>query len=125
MSFQHKVFLLKLALSVVLVGTGILKLIEPVAWVTWIPDWFANVTTINKDHLIFITGTFELFVGIWLLVPWYSHITASIATVYICMTLLFEVFNRSGIQHAGLVVLSIALVLFTWPKKLHLTYQDH
>ncbi len=116
---------MKLAVSVVLVGSGILKLIEPVAWMTWIPDWFANITTVNKDHLVFISGTFELFVGLWLLVPWYAHITATLATVYIGVTLTFETLSRGGIQHLALFIVCVALVLFAWPKKLHLTYQDH
>lgn len=125
MSFQNKVFVLKLAVAFAFLSAGILKLIEPVMWIEWLPVWFTNVVTFNKDHVIFILGTLELFLGFWLLVPWYAHITAAIASAYFLLTILFEGFSRYGMQCMALWLATVALTLLLWPKKLHLMYQDH
>lgn len=125
MSFQNKVFVLKLAIAFVLISTGILKLVEPVQWVEWIPSWFSQIVSINKDHVIFVMGTIELFLGLWLLTPWYAHITAMLASVYLVLIVAFEGITKSGLQDIGLWIATIALTLLLWPKKMQLFYQDH
>lgn len=125
MSLQHKVFILKVAIAFILISMGIMKLVEPAQWVEWVPGWFTNIITVNKDHIIFVMGTLELFLGLWLLIPWYAHITSIIASIYLIFVVFFEGINKDGALALGIAIATIALTQLLWPKKMDLIYQDH
>ena len=124
MTFKGKVYVLQIAIAFVFLWFGVEKLIAPDTWVYWVPELLTTYTKINPAQFMLVNGGIEVFLGIWLLLPWKTHWAAWLTALYFIPILLMTGFSGVGIRDIGLFLSTVALALLAMPANIDLHFKN-
>ena len=102
---------LRLGIAGVFVWFGISKFIAPFSWVKWMPSWFLNSLPITQNAFIYIMGGFEVIVGIFILMGYFTKIAAALAALQLLGIIVSIGVNEITTRDLGLLFLAIGIGL--------------
>ncbi len=121
-SLRFANLLLKIGIAVVFVWFGVHKFISPEYWINaWVPHWLPSVLdmlNLTPTNFVYITGIFQILVGLSLLTNVGVRIFALLAVLFVVIKILvfgFGGFNELIVMNFGLLG-SLLAVLF-WPER--------
>ena len=88
---------------------GILQLINPQSWVSWLPDFIVN--NINPVTFIYVNGIFDLVIGAFLLVGFLTRIVALLGILHLLGVIFSLGFNDISIRDFGLLLVLVSVLL--------------
>lgn len=124
MSYKGKIFILQCAIAFVFGWFGVEKLIAPDTWVYWVPEVLTSYTKINPAQFMLVNGGIEVFLAIWLLLPWKTHWAAWLTVLYFIPILVMTGFSGVGIRDIGLFFSTVALALLVAPARIDLHFKN-
>jgi len=114
--------LLKIGIAAVFMWFGIHKFISPEYWVNaWIPVWlpgFLEYFSLTPINFIYISGIFQILVGLSFLTNVGTRIFALLASVFLLLVIIifgFNGFNEIIVRDIGL--LGGLLAIMFWPER--------
>jgi uncharacterized membrane protein YphA (DoxX/SURF4 family) len=107
---EYAPFVLRVALAAVVIWFGAQQLMEPDAWVSWVPAW-ADIFGMTQGTLIFINGSFEVVAGALLFAGVFTRAVAFFLFVH--MAILVWEFGATpvGVRDFGLAMGLLTLAL--------------
>ena len=110
--------IIRISLSLVFFWFGIDKFFHPLYWLNaWVPPWLvgaATVVHVAPSTVVYVTGTFEILVGISLASAMFVELFAFLAVLFLVAVSLFHGFNEVLVRDIGLMGALLALVF--WPS---------
>lgn len=103
--------ILRVGMAITFLWIGILILKDPEAWAGFIQPWMRAVLPIPPVDIAFGTGFFDIFVGILLLIDFYSWLAALLGSLHLVLVLLAAGISEVTIRDIGLLAAAIALFL--------------
>lgn len=97
----------RFGLGLVFLVFGIDQWIRPEHWFGYLPDWVGG----SPELLIHLNGTFDLAIGIMLLLGLLTRIVAILATLHVFGIALTVGFNEVAVRDAGLGLAALAIAL--------------
>ena len=121
-SLRFSNMLLKIGIAAVFMWFGIHKFISPEYWVNaWIPVWlpgFLEYFSLTPINFIYISGIFQILVGLSFLTNVGTRIFALLASVFLLLVIIifgFNGFNEIIVRDIGL--LGGLLAIMFWPER--------
>ena len=121
-SLRFSNMLLKIGIAAVFMWFGIHKFISPEYWVNaWIPVWLPNFLeyfSLTPINFIYISGIFQILVGLSFLTNVGTRIFALLASVFLLLIIVifgFNGFNEIIVRDIGL--LGGLLAIMFWPER--------
>jgi len=102
---------LRIGLGGVFLWFGIDKFFNPVFWTKWIPDWFGAVLPVDVFTFVYALGVFETFIGLLVLIGFYTRIAAGLAGVSLFGIIASWGLNEIMIRDTGLLFLALGIAV--------------
>ena len=116
LKFPNVELILVLGLAYVFIFFGLQKIVTPLVWLGWTPNWTEGLLGITKLSWTKILGLIEIALGVGLIIPK----TRTIATILVVLHLIAVVavaqFSEIGIRDTGLLLMALALLTSTRTK---------
>jgi len=88
---------------------GILQLINPQSWVSWLPEFIVN--NFDPVTFIYVNGIFDLVIGAFLLVGFLTRIVALLGILHLLGVIFSLGFNDISIRDFGLLLVLVSVLL--------------
>jgi len=88
---------------------GILQLINPQSWVSWLPEFIVN--NFDPVTFIYVNGIFDLVIGAFLLVGFLTRIVALLGIFHLLGVIFSLGFNDISIRDFGLLLVLVSVLL--------------
>ncbi len=88
---------------------GISQLIYPKAWISWIPSYVTQL--IDPIIFIYINGSFDLIIGLLLLIGFLTRISAFLGIMHLIGVIYNIGFNDISIRDFGLLLVLVSVLL--------------
>lgn len=112
---------LRLSLAFVFLWFGIDKFVHPDYWINaWIPLWLVenlNRFNIGALNFIYLSGIFEIVIGIGLVFNLFVKLFALLAALFLIAAILTIGLNEVIIRDVGLLGIALALLFWNGRKK--------
>lgn len=109
---------LVLGLAFVFIAFGIDKFLFPDNWLGYVPGWIP----IAAKPFLYLTGAFDVLLGVLLLLPRASRVAAIACAAFIGVIVFTLGWNEIVIRDIGLLAMAVALALMPAPiqyRELH------
>ncbi len=104
-------------LAFVFVWTGVLIFKDVPSWASAIEkSWAHTLAPAPAQSLMRGTAVFDIVVGVWLLTGMALPFAAIVASLHLVQVLMVTGIMSSSYRDVGLLCMSIALALYTWPN---------
>lgn len=117
-SLKYSNLILRISLAVVFFWFGIDKFFHPDYWVNaWVPQSIASFAAnfkIRPIDIIYISGVFEVLVGISLATNIFIVCFSSLAVLFMANIMLFNGFSEILVRDIGLIGAFLSLIF--WPR---------
>jgi len=118
-SLRYSNLVLRISLAIVFFWFGIDKFFHPDYWVNaWVPQsvsLFAASFKIRPIDIIYISGVFEVFVGISLVTNIFIAFFSSLAVLFMGSIMFFNGFSEVLVRDIGLMGAFLSLIF--WPRQ--------
>ena len=118
-SLKYSNLVLRLSLAIVFFWFGIDKFLHPDYWVNaWVPQsiaLFAENFKIRPIDIIYISGVFEVLVGISLATDIFIIFFSFAGLIFMGSIMLFSGFSEVLVRDVGLMGMFLSLIF--WPKQ--------
>ena len=101
-------FLLRAGLSIVLLYSAISALLNPLAWIGFVPSFIDNI--LGANNFLFIHSTFNIILGFWLLSNKKVFYASIITALFMFSIILFN-FGALDIIFRDIAIIFMALAL--------------
>jgi uncharacterized membrane protein YphA (DoxX/SURF4 family) len=121
--------LLRLGLAFVFLWFGVSQIINPSAWIAYIPDWVVNNSPVDSTILIYLNAGFEIIFGSALFLGFFTRFVAFFLLLHIANITFTLGFDAIAVRDFGLTVAMIVVYFngddfLTLDKFMHQTYQS-
>jgi len=107
---NYSIPIIRIGLALVLLWFGLDEIINPENWFGYIPSWLSSVMPLDIGTFIILNGTFEIIVGVLLLIGYYTRIVAFIAALHLLSITIAVGYNEIGIRDFGLTLMAVSLI---------------
>ncbi|MBI4155233.1 DoxX family membrane protein [Candidatus Woesearchaeota archaeon] len=102
---------LRLGLAIVLLWFGINEVLNPLLMAGYIPNWFTNLSPISINSFMILNGSFEILLGILLVLGLFTRIAAILTTLHLLFIIIALGYNEIAIRDFGLFMAALSLSL--------------
>lgn len=95
-------------LGIVFFLFGIMQWLDPASWFGYLP--VHGVLGLSDTALVFMNGTFDLFLGALLLAGLFTRVAAGLAALHLAGVIMFLGFNDVAVRDFGLLVVALAVL---------------
>ena len=106
---RNPLFIIRLGLALVFLWFGISKVLQPDAWIAWLPQWTEQLP-ISTTTQLFLQGIGEAVLGVLLLFGLFTRVAAAIAAILLVAVIVTIGFNDIAIRDLAILSIAIALV---------------
>jgi uncharacterized membrane protein YphA (DoxX/SURF4 family) len=108
---------LRLGLAALFLWFGFSQLLDGLNWVGWVPMWAVELLNIPPAMIVLGNGAFEVVAGGLLAFNILTRWAALALAVHLAVITVEIGMNEIGVRDFGLTMATLALVIFSWPKK--------
>ena len=108
---------LRVGMGITFAWVGVLILQDPAAWTGFIKPWAADLLWTTPERAMIGTGIFDLIVGFFLLIDFWTFWFSILATIHLAIVLLVSGIDAITVRDIGLLTGVLALVMDLWPQK--------
>ena len=108
---------LRLGLAALFLWFGFSQLLDGLNWVGWVPMWAVELLNIPPAMIVLGNGAFEVVAGGLLAFNILTRWAALALAVHLAVITVEIGMNEIGDRDFGLTMATLALVIFSWPKK--------
>lgn len=102
-------FILRGGVVILFLWFGLSQVVNPDAWVSWVPAWAATV--IGPRATVLLNGGFEIILGVALAAGFYTRLVALFLSLHLFF-IAYEVgYNDIGVRDFSLALATLALAL--------------
>lgn len=103
---------LRFAMVALFLWFGLSQLINPSAWVSWLPEWALSISWLSPTAIVLLNGALETVGGILLAVGFCTRWVALILSLHLFF-IAYEIgYNDIGVRDFALAVATLAASLF-------------
>ena len=102
---------LRVGLAFVFIYAGINSLLNPSAWIGFVPVWIDTIPLISREVFLTIHGLFEIVLGLALLFGIYKKLTAALAFLSLAGIIIFFGINDITFRDLGLIAAAYTLFI--------------
>lgn len=103
---------LRFGMAALFLWFGLSQVINPSAWMSWLPERVLSIPWLGGTTIIFLNGTFETLGGILLAVGLWTRWAALLLSLHLFF-IAYEIgYNDIGVRDFSLAVATLALSLF-------------
>lgn len=103
--------LLRIGIALVFLWFGTDQIIEPSAWVAYIPDWVISFSALSATTIVYLNATFEIFFGMALFLGFFTRFAAFFIMLHMINITYTVGLDAIGVRDFGLSVATIAIWL--------------
>ena len=103
--------LLRVGIALVFLWFGTDQIIEPNAWVAYIPDWVVSLTSLSAVTVVYINSVFEIFFGMALFLGFFTRFVAFFIMLHMIDITYTVGLDAIGVRDFGLAVAAIVIWL--------------
>jgi len=107
---RKPLFIIRVGIAIVFLWFGISKIIDPTAWISWLPQWIVQLPISVTTNLI-IQGMIETVVGALLLIGLFTRFAAVIAALTMVIVIISVGYSDIAIRDLGILSIAVALAL--------------
>jgi uncharacterized membrane protein YphA (DoxX/SURF4 family) len=107
---KYSPIILRIGISLVLLWFGISQVTNASAWIGWLPS-FTSSWPISQTALVFLNGSFEIILGLMLILGLYTRVAAALIALHLLGITLSVGYNEIGIRDFGLFMAALAIAL--------------
>lgn len=107
---------LRVAMAITFLWIGLLIFREPIFWSGFVPVYIHDMFTDITPFMLAV-GAFDVIVGLFLLLDWFTFWIALFATFHLFGILLLTGVDETTVRDIGLVGGSLALAMTAAPEK--------
>ena len=112
--------ILRVGLAITFLWIGILILKDPVGWGGYVQPWVANLLPISLKGVMIGTALFDIIVGIFLLIDYFTWAAALLAAFHLIIVLTVSGIDVVTVRDIGLFTAALALAISAWPENFRL-----
>ncbi|MCF7865435.1 MAG: DoxX family protein [Candidatus Pacebacteria bacterium] len=102
--------ILRIGLALVFLWFGVNQIVNPTAWVAYIPDWVVSLSSLSAETIVYLNAAFEIFFGVALFLGFFTRFVSFFLMLHIFEITYTVGFDATGVRDFGLSV--AALVVF-------------
>lgn len=91
---------------------GLSQILDPQAWVSWVPEWPTALTGLSPETIVFLNGAFETAFGALLLLGLWTRWVALLLALHLFIVAYEIGYNDIGIRDFSLAVATLALAMW-------------
>ena len=107
---------IRLAPGIVFLVFGIGKFVNPVYWLSYIPQSISNLIPFDQSTFIYTLGVIEAIIGILLIIGLFIKFISIVSSIHLVLVISSLGFNEISARDFALLLISISLIL-TNPSK--------
>jgi len=107
---EYSVAAIRIGLALVFLWFGIDEVFNPENWFGYVPQWISSILPLSLKAFIILNGIFEIIIGIFLLIGFYTRFFALITSIHLLLIIMAVGYNEIGVRDFGLVAMAISLV---------------
>jgi len=108
--------ILRVGLAITFLWIGILIFKTPEAWGGYLQPWAAGLLPIPIKTAMIGTAIFDIVVGIFLLIDYFTWAAALLAVFHLAIVLTVSGIDAVTVRDIGLLAAALALAIHAWPK---------
>lgn len=101
---------LRVGIGAVIIWFSLQQLSDPSSWITYLPSWIESVP-VSQINFIYLNGWFELVLGIFLIMGFYTRIVAFFLSLHLLSIVLTVGYNEIGVRDFGIFVGLVSIFL--------------
>ncbi|MBI2507041.1 MAG: DoxX family membrane protein [Candidatus Niyogibacteria bacterium] len=109
--------ILRIGLGITFVWIGVLILQNPAAWSGFIKPWVVNFLFTTPEKTMIGAGIFDLAVGFFLLINFWTFTASLLAALHLAIVLLVSGINAITVRDIGLLAGALALAFDFWSRR--------
>ncbi len=109
--------ILRIGLAVTFIWIGVMIVSNPAAWTGYIQPWARSLLPGPIEQVMFVTGIFDVIVGLVLLAGFKTWIASFLAAGHIAVVMITSGINEVTVRDIGLFAAALALAIETCPDK--------
>jgi len=99
------------ALALLFLWFGISQVLQPDAWVAWVPPWPTELTGLSAETIVLMNGGFEVVFGILLALGLLTRVAALLLSLHLFF-IAFEIgYNDIGVRDFVLALCTMGVAL--------------
>lgn len=102
--------MLRIGIALVYLYFGTSQLRNPDFFLGWLPNWTSNLI-ISQTNLIYINGTFEVIVGLMLLIGLFTKTSSFLLGLHLLFITIHIGYTEIGVRDFGLTMATFAITL--------------
>lgn len=103
--------LLRVGMALVFLWFGTDQIIEPNAWVAYIPDWVISSSGLSATTIVYLNAAFEIFFGMALFLGFFTRFVAFFIMLHMIDITYTVGLDAIGVRDFGLAVATIVIWL--------------
>ncbi len=103
---------LRVGMSLVFFWFGTQQFLHTQAWVSYIPQWVMDMSSLDALTLVRINGAFEIVFGVALLLGICTRITALLLALHMAEIAFTVGYTSIGVRDFGLTIATFAIFLY-------------
>lgn len=103
--------ILRIGLALVFLWFGTNQIIDPAAWVGYIPDWVVSLSSLSAETVVYLNATFEIFFGVALLLGFFTRFVSFFLMLHIIEITYTVGLDATGVRDFGLSVATLVVFL--------------
>lgn len=104
---------LRIGLAGVFLYAGVNSLLNPSAWIGYIPQWVGSIPLLTRELALMFHAIFEIILAIVLLIGLWKRLAATLAFLSLAAIIIFYGIDDVSFRDFGLLASSYALLLLT------------
>jgi uncharacterized membrane protein YphA (DoxX/SURF4 family) len=110
MNKEYVPLILRIGLGIPFFWFGIDKFFNPIFWARFIPEYMKSLIPISINSFMYLQGTIEVLVGIFLIIGLFTRITSYLSSIILIVVIISVGFNNISLRDVGLLSISISLI---------------
>ncbi len=101
---------LRIGLAGVFLYAGVNSLLNPTAWIGFVPQWVESVPFLTRELALMIHGVFEILLAFILLIGFWKRLASILAFLSLAGILIFYGVDDVSFRDFGLLAAAYALI---------------
>lgn len=108
--------ILRVGLAITFLWIGVLIFQDLEGWGTYLQPWAAELLPIPIQTVMIGTAIFNITVGIFLLIDYFTWVAAFLAAFHLALVLTVSGIDAITVRDIGLLAAALALAVSAWPE---------
>ena len=108
---KNPLFIIRVGLASVFLWFGIDKIVHPIFWSSFIPEWVVNVLPFSVFTINYILSGVEIVLGLLLLLGLFTRKVAVVTALFMAGIILSVGYNDIAVRDFAILTMAIALAL--------------